>query len=438
MARTTRASAIRVKRVVGMRLFAAAIVLGLALLGGTWWFARGPAVPVQHDPVSVLIADFQNRSNDTTFDGTLEPIVKLRAGGRRVHQRATTAAGIRRSLGVRPPEKLDERAAQRDRGQARVGVVLSGSIEPSGQRLRDLDKGDADGDRRRDRRRASSRASSKDQVLSVATQAGDSVREALGDDTSDAAQRFAMDNAVGHVPGCRARLRGRHGSAISNSKFEEARQHFSKAVERRPEVRHRLYGLAMASCNLDRQQDAREIHQAGIQHLDSMTERERYRTRGLYYLDHERLQAVRQGVRRARSRNIAADVVGAQQAGAVLEPFCAEHAGRREADAAGGEDSAQPRALPREPGAVRQLRRRFPERRTGGAAAEGAGRVRMLALAFAQIGQGQLAAGDGHVSSAADAIDPRGRRYMASGLADLAIYEGPLFGCREHSRGSGR
>ena len=52
---------IRVKRVVGMRLFAAAIVLGLGLLGGTWWFARGPAVPVQHDPVVVVIADLQNQ-----------------------------------------------------------------------------------------------------------------------------------------------------------------------------------------------------------------------------------------------------------------------------------------------------------------------------------------------------------------------------------------
>ena len=72
---------IRVRRVVGMRLFAAAIVLGLGMLGGTWWFARGPAVPVEHEPVSVVIADFQNRSTDPTFDHTLEPILKLALEG---------------------------------------------------------------------------------------------------------------------------------------------------------------------------------------------------------------------------------------------------------------------------------------------------------------------------------------------------------------------
>ena len=94
---------IRVRRVVGLRLFAAAMVLGLALLGGTWWFARGPAVPVQHEPVSVLIADFQNQSNDPTFDGTLEPIVKLALEGAGFIS-ALDRAGIRRSLDVRPPE----------------------------------------------------------------------------------------------------------------------------------------------------------------------------------------------------------------------------------------------------------------------------------------------------------------------------------------------
>ena len=32
----------------------------VALLGLTWWLARGPAAPVAHEPVSVLIADFNN------------------------------------------------------------------------------------------------------------------------------------------------------------------------------------------------------------------------------------------------------------------------------------------------------------------------------------------------------------------------------------------
>ena len=42
-------------------------------------------------------------------------------------------------------------------------------------------------------------------------------------------------------------------------------------------------GMAIASRNLDRQQDAEKYVKQAIAHLDGMTERERYRTRGLFY-----------------------------------------------------------------------------------------------------------------------------------------------------------
>ena len=48
----------------------------------------------------------------------------------------------------------------------------------------------------------------------------------------------------------------------------------------------------------------------------------------------------------------------------------------------------------------------------------------LLALAFAQVGQGQLGSGGRHLQRAAGAIDAQGASYMASGLGDLAIYEG--------------
>ena len=44
----------------------------VALLGLTWWLARGPAAPVAHEPISVLIADFNNSVPDKAFGGALE------------------------------------------------------------------------------------------------------------------------------------------------------------------------------------------------------------------------------------------------------------------------------------------------------------------------------------------------------------------------------
>ncbi len=56
----------------------AAMAAGVALLvGGTYYLARGPAIPVEHPPVAVVIADFKNETGDAAFNGTVEPIVKM-------------------------------------------------------------------------------------------------------------------------------------------------------------------------------------------------------------------------------------------------------------------------------------------------------------------------------------------------------------------------
>ena len=104
-------------------MVAAVMTLGVAALAGTWWFRAGRPSPMQHDPVSVLIADFrkpQQRSDVRRHAGTDR---QARAGRRGIHQRVRPG-GIKRSLGVRPPEKLDERAAQEIAVKQGVGVVL--------------------------------------------------------------------------------------------------------------------------------------------------------------------------------------------------------------------------------------------------------------------------------------------------------------------------
>ncbi len=60
----TRGHLLPVARRVTRRLVAAVGLAFVACSGVTWWLARGPAVPVEHEPVSVLIADFQNATGD--------------------------------------------------------------------------------------------------------------------------------------------------------------------------------------------------------------------------------------------------------------------------------------------------------------------------------------------------------------------------------------
>ena len=114
------------KRIVG-----AAALLVLTLLGGTWWLARTPAPPPEHEPVSVVIADFQNGTGDAAFDRTLEPMLKLALEGAGFIT-AFDRTLIRRNLGVTPPERLDERGGAGARVKQGLGVVLSGSIDRQG------------------------------------------------------------------------------------------------------------------------------------------------------------------------------------------------------------------------------------------------------------------------------------------------------------------
>src|SRR5690606_34134467 len=92
-----------------MRVAIAVVVVGVA--AGTWIAARrtaAPAPPVARAPVSVLIADFENGLGDAAFDHALEPVLKLALEGADFIS-AYDRLGIARSLGVRPPEVLDER-----------------------------------------------------------------------------------------------------------------------------------------------------------------------------------------------------------------------------------------------------------------------------------------------------------------------------------------
>ena len=92
---------------------------------------------------------------------------------------------------MRPPEKLDEAAAREIAVKQGLGVVLSGSIDRQGNgygisvKAAQAVTGDVIAS-------ANGRASNKDQVLGVATKLVTAVRKALGDDTSDSAQMFAM------------------------------------------------------------------------------------------------------------------------------------------------------------------------------------------------------------------------------------------------------
>ncbi len=413
-----------IHRVFGMRVAVAALGLFMALLVGTWWFAQGPGVPVQHDPVSVLIADFQNSTNDPTFDRTLEPMLKLALEGAGfISAYDRTAVG--RSLGVRPPDRLDEVAARELAVKQGLGVVLSGSVSRQGDgyavsvKAAQAVTGDVI-------TTAEDRAGSKEQVLAVATDLATTVREALGDDTSDAAQRFAMETlsatSLDVVKDYAAAM-----SALSDNRPEDARQSFQKALNRDPNFGLAYAGMAIASRNIGQQQEAEKHIKEAVRHVDRMTERERYRTRGLFYYLTSDYQACVKEYSDLIAR-YAADVAAHNNLALCLTYL---------------------RDMPRARDEMQQVTAILPKRalyrlnlalyaaygsdfQTAEAEARTAQELGsplgFLALAFAQLGQGQTFQAAESYRQGAGAQDGKVSAlyasYAASGLGDLALYEG--------------
>ena len=409
---------IPVKRTVGVRVLAAVMTLGAAALVATWWFSRGPDAPVKHEPVSVLIADFQNQSGDATFDGTLEPIVKLAlesAGFISAYDRA----GIRRSLGVRPPPKLDEQAAHEIAVKQGVNVILSGSLQRQGagyavsMKATQAVTGNVIS-------AGANRASSKDDVLKVATRLADVVRKGLGDNTSDEAQRFARDTlAATSVEAVRDYAAGM--VAISNSKFQEAHQYFAKAVERDPKFGMGWTALAMASFNLDKLQDTEKYVKEAVRHLDTMTERERYRTRGLYYLATSDYQQC------------------VKEYGELVQKYAADASAGNNLALCSSRLRKNTEAMEQMQQVVKILPNRalYRENLALYAAYSGAFETAeqearalkepsvfgLLAVAFSQVARGQLQEGS-ETYRQLGKIDEQGASYMAAGLGDIAVYRG--------------
>ena len=261
----------------------AALLVVVALAAGFMFRNRfappGPAAA--HAPVTVVIADFSNHTGEPIFDGALEPVVKMALEGAGFIT-AYDRTAVVRALGVAVSSRLDEPAARQIAVGQGVGFVVSGSLDRRGDKYA-LSIKASQAVTGNTIQIAEQSASQKDQVLFATTKVAAAIRKALGDDTSESAQRFAMEtlsaNSLEAVHDYAAAM-----DALSNSRYEEALKGFSRAVDVDQNFGLAYAGMAVAYANLDQQQDAEKYIKLALAHLDRMTERERLRTRGSYYV----------------------------------------------------------------------------------------------------------------------------------------------------------
>ena len=410
-----------IKRAVSLPMMAGIVTVLVALAGGGWWWTRQDPPPAVHEPVSVVIADFENRTGDPTFDRTLEPMLRRALEGAGFIT-AYDRSGIRRTVGATLPEKLDESAARELAVKQGLGIVLSGAIEKQGSGFSVSMKatktvtGEVIADER-------ARAAASDRVIPAATTLVSSIRKALGDESSDTNPIFAKAS----LSASSLEVVKHYAAAMehtSNNRFAEARESLLKAVELDPSFGVGYLVLASVSRNMGQVGDATKYINEAMSHLDGMTERERYTTRGMLY----RLTGDYQQCVKEHSELItryAADVIGHNQLA-----LCASQL--RDLTRARDEMREVVKILPMR-AVFRDNLALYSNYASDFETGEKESRTvletapndpfALLALAMSQIGQGKLTDAEATYARLAP-IPGLGATFSSMGLGDLAIIEG--------------
>lgn len=270
------------------RWLPAAVVGGVLLLAagvaaGLRWGSPLPAVPTSpREPVSVLIADFDNRTGDQVFDGALEQVLGLG-----VEDASFVTAFARRDARraadqIQPGARIDENVARLVAQREGVKVVLAGTIASAGQGFRvsvraiDALPGEVMAEVHED-------ATGKSDVLHAVSAAALGIREALGEKPPEGARTIARETfTAGSIEAAREYSLGQ--DLANQDRDEEAVTHYRRATELDGGFGRAYSGWAASARKLGRRDEAETLYQKAFTLLDRMTEREKYRTLGAYYM----------------------------------------------------------------------------------------------------------------------------------------------------------
>jgi tetratricopeptide (TPR) repeat protein len=259
----------------------------VAFAAGIAWYSvrrQQAANSVAHAPVTVLVGDFANHTGDPVLDDTLEPMLGVALEGAsfiNVYSRGD-ARKLAKKL-PNPTDKLDEQSARLVAVNQGVSAVITGEINLRGDQY-DISAIALDAVSGKEIAKADITVANKQEILSDLPKLAAPIRKALGDSTPASVQ---FDEVSGGFAA--ASLEAVHQDALGVEEqfagnFQEAFDSFHKAAELDPKFARAYTGMAAMAQNLGRPSDAVKYMKLAMEHVDRMTERERYRNRGLYYL----------------------------------------------------------------------------------------------------------------------------------------------------------
>jgi eukaryotic-like serine/threonine-protein kinase len=261
----------------------------LALVGvlgvGVWMYSRPggnapgpvPGARVQV-PMSVLIADFDNRAKDPVFTGSLEQALSIAIEGASfiTSFSRSTAHGL-----LKPGSRLDESAARLVAASEGIKVVLTGAVEASGNGY-NLTGSALDSVTWKNLGTAKENAADKGGVLDGVQRVASKLRDALGDQTPESVRLTAGETVT------TISLEALQNYSIaqdlsSSGRQAESIQYYQKAIDLDENFGRAYSGLATVLFNTGRRDDAAILWKKSLTLTNRMTEREKYRTLGLWF-----------------------------------------------------------------------------------------------------------------------------------------------------------
>jgi tetratricopeptide (TPR) repeat protein len=258
-------------------------VLTVALIFSVYLNIAGKVDTVDEaiEPLSILIADFDNQTGDPLFEGSLEQALQIGLEGAPFVSSYERGVAQQIATELKPDARLDSEVAQLVGAREGIKLVLAGAIVPDGAKF-DL-RVNAIAPRSGEVvAEADATAASKLEVLAAMGELAADLREQLGD-TSVEREDLEITETFTAMSLEAAREYDKAQQLQYLARYEDAIEHYRRAVEHDANFGRAYSGWAVAARNLGLVDEANEAWNQAMANLGSMSERERLRTQGIYY-----------------------------------------------------------------------------------------------------------------------------------------------------------